>query len=160
MTCHQPVPIGGRSGGAPQRGRDQVPNAAVGGPTTLKTCHTLHSARTGLQSASGQRSNLTPKAFNRAGFRCRQADLPHLMEPDSQGLVARRLGAYGRFPCSYAWPGTAPAPYSHRGWARGGGGTGNQSFAPINSWLYTATSTRPALLLADQTEVRQPPSLG
>ena len=70
------------------------------------------------------------KEFKKLNYKALKKDLEKLMT-NSAKLVASRLGHYG--PLMVEWHGTAAGTY-RTGDGRGGAGTGNQRFAPLNRW--------------------------
>jgi catalase-peroxidase len=70
------------------------------------------------------------KAFKGLDYAALKRDLAALMT-DSQDWWPADFGTTAA--CSSAWPGTAPAPTASVD-GRGGGGRGQQRFAPLNSW--------------------------
>jgi catalase-peroxidase len=81
--------------------------------------------------------------FNKLDLEAVKKDLKELMRPRRTG---GRLTGDTTAPCSFAWPGTAPAPTA-LGDGRGGASDGTQRFAPLNSWPDNANLDKARRLL-------------
>jgi catalase-peroxidase len=97
------------------------------------------------------------EAFKALDLDAVKADL-HALMTDSQDWWPADFGHYG--PSSSAWPGTAAGTYRTAD-GRGGARSGQQRFAPLNSWPDNVQPRQgPPPALADQAEIRQRRSPG
>ncbi|APD47376.1 catalase/peroxidase HPI [Synechococcus sp. CS-602] len=124
MTAISQCPLAGRSG-APTTAGDQSNRQWWPHQLNLAILHQHAPASNPLGAAFNY-----AEAFNELDFAAVKRDL-HALMTDSQDWWPADWGHYGGLFIRMAWH---SAGTYRTGDGRGGGGTGNQRFAPINSW--------------------------
>ena len=96
------------------------------------------------------------EAFKDLDYEGLKKDL-HALMTDSQDWWPADYGHYGPFFIRMTWH--AAGTY-RTGDGRGGGGTGAQRFAPLNSWPDNGNSTKPAACCGQSSRSTATPSVG